>query len=44
MSNKFTRKIIRSFMENCMKPKLIFKCSFGLLELLTIYQEWDHTE
>ena len=39
MENKFTRKVIRSFMENCMKNQLIFKSTFSLSDLISLYHD-----
>ena len=41
MENKFTRKIIRSFMENCMKTELMHSSHFARSHLSILFYAWD---
>lgn len=41
MENKFTRKIIRSFMENCLKRELMHSSHFTRFKLVELFCRWD---
>lgn len=41
MENKFTKKLIKEFMEETMKEKLFHQCNYTTDEICVFYTEWS---